>query len=227
MYKTHISPPPKEGALPSSTNIEVKLILDNIGRHFNREWIFKQVNYTFISNEAYAILGTNGSGKSTLLQLIAGNLSPSTGTINYYLNNELIDTENIFEHISLAAPYLELIEEFTLEELIRFHFQFKNYLPGLDVQKIITLLDFKNAAHKTIKYFSSGMKQRVKLSLALCANTPILLLDEPTANLDQQGINWYISLIEQFCSNRLTIICSNQEHEYQFCKHRISLSTYK
>lgn len=211
----------------AETTPDIKLVLNDIGRHFNREWIFKDVNYTFLTNESYAILGANGSGKSTLLQLVAGNLSPSKGTLNYYLNNQLIDGENIFKHISLAAPYLELVEEFTLSELINFHFQFKNYLPGLDLQQVIALLDFKNATHKTIKYFSSGMKQRVKLVLALCSNTPVLLLDEPTANLDQQGINWYLHLVEQFCNNRLTIICSNQEHEYQFCKQQIALSDYK
>jgi ABC-type multidrug transport system ATPase subunit len=205
----------------------MKVILENIGRHFNREWIFKNINYTFEATQSYAILGANGSGKSTLLQLIAGNLSPSTGRVDCYLNDEVLDNEQLFNYVSLAAPYLELIEEFTLEESIHFHFQFKNCLPNLDPKAIMDLLDLKKSAHKTLKYFSSGMKQRVKLALAFCSDTPLLLLDEPTANLDQQGIHWYVSLIEQFSNNRLTIICSNQEQEYQFCKHQILLSDYK
>ena len=205
----------------------IKLVLDNIGRHFNREWIFKHINYTFIDGESYAILGANGSGKSTLVQLIAASLSPSEGRLNYYLNDTIIDPEKIFEQISLTAPYLELIEEFTLDEIIQFHFQFKRYLPGLNAETVIALLNFKNVTHKSLKYFLSGMKQRVKLALALCADTPILLLDEPTANLDQQGIDWYLQLITQLSSHRLTIVCSNQEHEYQCCKHQIALSAYK
>lgn len=217
---TSLQPSPLERA-------GVKLILENIGRHFNREWIFKNINYTFETTQSYAILGANGSGKSTLLQLIAGSLSPSTGKVSCYLNSEILDNEDLFRHISLAAPYLELIEEFTLEESIHFHFQFKNYLPNLDARAIIELLDLKKSAHKTLKYFSSGMKQRVKLALAFCSDTPLLLLDEPTSNLDQQGVNWYLSLIEQFTNNRLTMICSNQEQEYQFCKHHILLSDYK
>ena len=150
----------------------MKIVLENIGRHFNREWIFKSINYTFETTQSYAILGANGSGKSTLVQLIAGSLSPSVGKISCYLNSEILDNEDLFRHISLAAPYLELIEEFTLEESIHFHFQFKNYLPNLDAKAIIELLDLKKSAHKTLKYFSSGMKQRVKLALAFCSDTP-------------------------------------------------------
>jgi len=84
-----------------------------------------------------------------------------------------------------------------------------------------------NNKNKLIKYFSSGMKQRLKLALAFCADTPILMLDEPTSNLDKQGVEWYLSLVEQFAKNRLTIICSNQEHEYAFCTHRLDIVDYK
>lgn len=204
----------------------MKIILENIGRRFNQEWIFKNINHTFNTNESYAILGPNGSGKSTLLRLIAGSLSPSVGTIQYYLNDQIIESENIFKSISLAAPYLELIDAFSLEELIHFHFKFKNYLPEFDATAIIRLLDLKNYSNKTFNYFSSGMKQRVKLALSFCSDTPILLLDEPTSNLDQQGISWYLSLVKQFSANRLTIVCSNQEQEYQFCKHHIRVDSY-
>ena len=97
----------------------------------------------------------------------------------------------------------------------------------MDSDAILEILGLKNARNKTLKYFSSGMKQRVKLALAFCSNTLVLLLDEPTANLDQQGVNWYVTLIEKFTANRLTIICSNQPHEYQFCQNHIFLADYK
>ncbi|MGB4776656.1 MAG: ABC transporter ATP-binding protein [Daejeonella sp.] len=205
----------------------MNILLENIGRRFNREWIFKNINYTFEQGESYAVLGPNGSGKSTLLQIICGSLSPSVGTITHRLENKQIDVEQVFEHISLTASYLELIEEFTLEEIISFHFKFKSYRDGLNATTIIDLLGLQNASQKILKYFSSGMKQRVKLALAFCSNAPVLLLDEPTSNLDIQGVQWYLSLIEQFSVNRLVIICSNQEHEYGFCDHQLKLQDYK
>lgn len=205
----------------------MNILLQDIGRRFNREWIFKNINYTFGQGESYAVLGPNGSGKSTLLQLICGSLTPSMGALTYRLENKEASVEHVFEHIALAAPYMELIEEFTLEEMIRFHFKFKSCRDGLNAKAIINLLDLQKASQKALKNFSSGMKQRVKLALAFCSDTPVLLLDEPTSNLDTQGVEWYLALIEQFSANRLVIICSNQEYEYRFCRHQLKLQDYK
>lgn len=203
------------------------ITLQNIGRRFNRDWIFKGVDYTFTSGESYAILGPNGSGKSTLLQVLNGSLSPSTGKIDFTNDGKPVEIETVFTHLSLAAPYLELIEEFTMSEMIDFHFKFKSFKPGIDKEQVVALLNLPKSANKLIKYFSSGMKQRLKLALAFCAHTPMLMLDEPTSNLDTQGVDWYLSLVQQFAEGRLTIVCSNQEHEYGFCNHRLSIVDYK
>jgi ABC-type multidrug transport system ATPase subunit len=205
----------------------MKVVLENIGRRFNQEWIFKSLSYTLEPEQSYAILGSNGSGKSTLIQVIAGNLSSSEGKINYEISGEKLEAEDVYQYLSFAAPYLELIEEFTLEEQINFHFQFKKQLSGTNKETLLGTLDLKGAQHKAIKYFSSGMKQRVKLALAVFSDTPLLLLDEPTANLDEQGIAWYRSLISQYGVNRTLVVCSNQQHEYDYCTHHIQLADYK
>lgn len=204
----------------------MNISLNNVGRRFNKEWIFRNLTTEFTSGNSYAILGPNGSGKSTLLSVLTGSLSPSEGEISFSDTKE-ISIENIYKYISLAAPYLELVETFTLKESIDFHFKFKNFAPGLDSKKLITILGLEKAANKEIKYFSSGMKQRTKLALACCTDTPILFLDEPTSNLDVQGINWYRELIENFGKDRLTIIGSNQIQEYDFCTKQIQISDYK
>jgi len=205
----------------------MKIVLEQIGRRFNREWVFRGVNHVFVSGRSYAILGANGTGKSTLLQIISGSLSGSEGTVSYFRDDSPIDIERRFRDLSIAAPYLELIEEFSLSEHIDFHFQFKKYQYGYDKRSVVSLLGLHYSEHKAIKNFSSGMKQRVKLALAFCSDTQILLLDEPTSNLDQQGVEWYLSLIEQCSSNRLVIVCSNQEQEYGFCDERINVEDYK
>jgi len=205
----------------------MNITLQNIGRRFNRDWIFRGVDYTFNSGQAYAILGPNGSGKSTLLQVLNASLTPSAGTISYTFQDKPVEATEVFSYLSLAAPYLELIEEFTLTEMVDFHFKFKQYKPGIDKKELIGLLSLAKSENKLIRYFSSGMKQRLKLILAFCADTPILMLDEPTSNLDTQGVDWYLGLVEQFATSRLTIVCSNQEHEYGFCNERLSISDYK
>lgn len=205
----------------------MQISVENLGRRFNREWIFKNINYAFETNKAYAILGINGSGKSTLLQVISGALTPTLGDLVYTNEDKIIAPENYYNYISLATPYLELIEEFSLLEVLDFHFKFKPRISSLDNTVIISLLGMQKNQHKLIKYFSSGMKQRVKLALAFCAQTPVLLLDEPTSNLDVQGIDWYNNMIKQFTSNRITLICSNQTNEYSFCDAQLNLADYK
>lgn len=200
--------------------------LANVGRRFNQEWIFRNVNYEFNVAEKYAVLGPNGSGKSTLLSVLLGSLSPSEGTINYKSGVD-IPVEEIYRSISFAAPYLDLIEEFTLQETINFHFKFKAFYEGMNAESVLDLLGLAKSQDKALKYFSSGMKQRTKLALACCSNTPILLLDEPTSNLDKQGMGWYLQLIERFSVNRTLIIGSNQESEYSFCNHFVELTDYK
>ncbi len=201
--------------------------LENIGRRFNRDWIFKKVDYRFVQGESYAILGPNGSGKSTFLQVVAGNLSPSAGTLSYTEQGKPVEIDQVFRSISLSAPYLELIEEFTLQELFQFHFRFKQPLPGMSIPGMMDLLGFPSSKDKEIRHFSSGMKQRTKLVLSCCSDTPLLMLDEPTANLDTQGIDWYRQLIESYAGGRLLLICSNQEHEYDFCQNRLRINDYK
>ncbi|MBG6234860.1 ABC-type multidrug transport system ATPase subunit [Pedobacter sp. CAN_A7] len=201
--------------------------LKDAGRRFNQEWIFRNFSYQFKMGEKYAILGPNGSGKSTLLSVVLGNLSPSEGTINYQKDGKEVLVEEIYQHISFAAPYLDLIEEFTLQETIEFHFQFKAFQQGMDGEQVLQRLGLAKAQDKPLKYFSSGMKQRTKLALACCADTPILLLDEPTSNLDMQGLDWYHQLIGDYAKNRMVVVCSNQEVEYSFCDHFIQVTDYK
>src|SRR6185312_7680405 len=110
----------------------MKIILQNIGRRFNRDWIFRGVDYAFIQGGSYAILGPNGSGKSTLLNVLNGSLAPSAGNISYSLDDKPVEAEAVYKQLSLAAPYMEVIEEFTLAEMIDLHFKFKKYRSGMD-----------------------------------------------------------------------------------------------
>lgn len=207
----------------------MNITLHNAGRRFNQEWIFRNLNRSFSPLRKYAILGPNGSGKSTLLKVIAGQLSASEGSVTYTGHGDkTIHIEDIYQHIAIAAPYVELIEEFTLKELLDFHFKFKEYREGYDKKEIMTCLAMQKSADKTLKYFSSGMKQRVKLALACFSQSDILLLDEPTSNLDAEGEHWYRDLIDKATSpSRLLIIGSNQEKEYEFCDEHIQITDYK
>ncbi len=205
-----------------------RLVLEKIGKRYRSEWIFKNVSFVFEQGKRYALLGHNGSGKSTLMQIVSGFLTPSRGRLTWFLGEEKQNLDHFYTQISFAAPYIELIEELTLEEAIVFHQKFKPFSQNFDTNAVIKLLDFpKGNVHKQVRYFSSGMKQRLKLVLALCADTPIILLDEPTTNLDAQGIDWYRNLILTLTKDKIFIVASNILQDYDFCEERILVENFK
>jgi ABC-type multidrug transport system ATPase subunit len=203
------------------------LSLDNAGKRFRLEWIFRGLTLHIPSGTRCAVLGPNGSGKSTLMKVLSGHLSLSKGSILYHFHNTAIEPDAVYRSMAYAAPYIELIEELTLEEAVRFHSRLKPLLTGYDVARVLETLALPRARHKEIRFFSSGMKQRVKLALALCSDTPVVLLDEPATNLDVQGIDWYQRLIESLAGNRTVIIASNDPHDAEFCPEHVQILDYK
>ena len=243
----------------------VMVSLVDSGKRFNRDWIFRNVTYTFETGRSYAITGPNGSGKSTLLQAIAGSMNLSEGSLEYRGKNQepriknqgtsihhpvssiqypvsstqhpassiqypasgIIDPEKIYQHLSIAAPYLELIEEMTAKEFLHFHHQFKPLLSSVSIDEIISIIGLENAADKQIRYFSSGMKQRIKLAQAIFSDVPVLLLDEPCTNLDSSGYQLYHDLITNYCAHKLILVSSNDAQEMDFCTEKLNILDYK
>jgi ABC-type multidrug transport system ATPase subunit len=206
----------------------MQLMLEQAGKKFNREWIFRNFTYSFEQGKRYAITGPNGSGKSTLLQAIAGNIHLNEGkTVLYDNDATVIEPENQFAHLAITAPYLDVIEEMTVTEFLHFHAQFKPLVVGVSVAEILAEIGLAAAARKQIRHYSSGMKQRVKLAQAIFSDTAILLLDEPCTNLDASGYRLYHSLIQKYCSNKMVIVCSNDEQEFSFCDDTIAITSYK
>lgn len=205
----------------------MKIDLLKVGKRFNHDWIFRNFDFQFISGKTYAITGPNGSGKSTLLQIISGSLTHNEGSIQYIENDKEVVAEKIFKKVSFAAPYLEVVEEMTLLEFFSFHHKMKGWVSFLDSNKIISILGLEKSAHKQIRYYSSGMKQRAKLAQAIFSNVPVVLLDEPLTNLDEEGISLYENLIKNYCNDRLVIVSSNDKKEYSFCDEVIDIREYK
>jgi ABC-type multidrug transport system ATPase subunit len=201
----------------------MEIILDKVSKRFNQDWLFKDLNYRFCVPLSYAITGPNGSGKTTLLKIISGMMPCTSGKIIYQQSNASVDPDSFYKYISFVAPYMELPEELTLNEFLKFHFGLKPNSEGLSSRDIAVRAALEHALGKPLHTFSSGMKQRVKLALGLFSSTPVLFMDEPTTNLDESGVSWYKDEINRIKSEKLVIISSNQSHEYAFCDHLIQL----
>lgn len=205
----------------------LKIQVQEASKRFQYEWIFKNLSLELNSGDSLAITGGNGSGKSTFLKCISGAVPLSSGKLSYFLNAKpLADTE-WYTALALATPYMELPEEFTLKEAIEFHFKFKEPHLNLSPKEIIEILYLEPHQNKPISLFSSGMKQRVKLGLAVLSDVSLILLDEPTSNLDKKGIQWYLDLIQTYTKDRVIIVCSNEPREYEFCLQKLRMEDFK
>lgn len=203
----------------------MKIEVKGLGKRYRRSWIFRDLEATFMPGERWAITGPNGSGKSTLVKILAGSLRPTQGHIDWVFEGKSVAPQQVFQHISLAAPYLELIEPFSLTELLQFHAELKPFKKGLNYQGVIELCGLQRHADKPIRDFSSGMMQRVRLATAFFSESSVLFLDEPTTNLDASGKAWFDQMLEQFGRDRLVIIASNLPEEVRSCTHKLEIGS--
>ena len=203
----------------------MRIELIGIGKRFGRQWVFKDINKTFEPGCRTSITGPNGSGKSTLMKIIAGYTSPNEGKVLHSSNDAEIEKEKVFQQVAIAAPYLDVYTDLSALETIELQASFKPFLKNLSPQEMLETLGIGRAANKAVKDLSSGMKQRLLLALAIFADTEMLLLDEPTSNLDDDGLELYLTAIESVGAERSIIVCSNDpEREAAFCGESVVLS---
>ncbi len=206
----------------------MEVILQHAGKRYGREVIFQDVDRTFTSGSHTAILGPNGSGKSTFLQLIAGAINPTSGSVEHRMAGGPVPADQVYAYVSIASPYLNLYDELRLSEVIAFHMRAKPLRPGIGAVDVAEIAYLDHAMEKPVLQFSSGMRQRLKLALAILSDTPLLLLDEPTSNLDAQAISWYRELLLRHLGGRTLFIASNrQPQEYDMCEAVIDMESFK
>lgn len=205
-----------------------KLVLEDVGKKFQYKWIFKGVDIQLQSKDILSVRGDNGSGKSTLLKIISGHLSPNHGQVHYSDQGQnKIDRDDIYKEVTFAAPYINLLPRLELTECLSFYQKFKPLKSGLDTDKLIDLMGLQSSANKQLRFYSSGMLQRVKLAMAICADSSLLILDEPTSNLDDAGVRWYQKTLQEYSDDRIIIIASNVEHDFEMCNKSMSILDFK
>jgi ABC-type multidrug transport system ATPase subunit len=204
------------------------LSLNQLGKAYQDEWIFRGIDLQLAAPSSWAVLGPNGAGKSTLLRIMAGLSLPSTGSVSYTLaDGRTLSTQEALSLCSFTAPYLELPEELSLASLLGFHFRFRRLLPALRTADLPRLLLLEGKSQQPVSRFSSGMKQRLKLGVAVLTDAPFVFLDEPLTNLDEAGVRWYRDLILTHTADRCVIVASNRPEEHDFCEREIRVADYK
>jgi heme exporter protein A len=203
----------------------VSLTVDGVAKEFNRRSIFRDVSFSLRSGESLAVTGRNGSGKSTLVKIICGLLSPTRGSLAYVVDGKPIEVDALKDHIGLVSPYLQMYDEFTgLENLevlsrIRADHDITAALIA-DALRNVGLWDRRNDFVRT---YSSGMKQRLKYAFAMLHRPEVLILDEPTSNLDAEGIVMVERCVKEQSSRGMLIVATNDSDEATWCSQRVVL----
>lgn len=193
------------------------MILSAVGlrKVFNRRVVFKELSFEAESGQVLSITGPNGSGKSTVSKIICGVLTPTSGEVILSNGEGKIDREKVHMHVGMVSPYLELYGEFTALENLKLEIRARK-LPKTAEDKALEILDrvgLFNRRNDELKGFSSGMKQRLKYAAALVHEPDVLVLDEPTANLDVAGTDMVFSIIEQYRKERIVVLATNDVDE--------------
>ena len=204
------------------------LLLENVTKIYGRRLIFNKLNKEFNSGNIYGLSGRNGSGKSTLSKIIAGIISPTSGKVIHKSDDKIIQSEELHNHIGFVSPYLVLYDEFTAEENL-IHF---SKIRGIkyDSERASYLLNqfgIYDRRSDLLRAYSSGMKQRMKFIFALQHEPKLLLLDEPTSNLDSAGKDKVYEVVKTLADKTLVIVASNEESDLALCSDNILIENYK
>lgn len=204
-------------------HFNMKVTIQNLSKRYLYDWIIRDKNHVFESGSITGVNGINGSGKSTFIKMICGFLSPSEGKIEYIQEGKKVDRSDIYQYMTLAAPYTDVINEYDAEEMFLFHTKFKKLRQDLTASEFLDIVKLKGNKGKQIQFYSSGMKQRLQLAIALYTDSKLLLLDEPTSYLDSENKAWFYDLLRKQKDGRTIIIASNDMEDFELCDEVINL----
>lgn len=206
---------------------EIEISVGHLTKNYHFRTVFEEISEVFESPKSVAVLGENGSGKSTFLKILSGMAGPTSGKVRWSGNGKEIPSHRWYEKLTFCSPKLEFDSRFTVWETVDMFIQNKPFPHGLQTDDLIDLMTFQSHAQKAMNELSSGMYQRVRLVLTVCAAVPVLFLDEPCSNLDAKGVTWYNDLIEKYSRGKLVFVASNDPREYQFCTSEINIMDFK
>lgn len=194
-----------------------------VGKDFNRRPVFRDLTFEVSSGEALAVTGKNGAGKSTLLKILSGLLTPTKGRVTYHADGSITDLDVLRPRMGFVSPYLQLYDEFSASENLDVLSRIRStdHVSQPKVESLFRIFNLWHRRHDDVRTFSSGMKQRLKYILALAHDPLVLFLDEPTANLDEDGADAVRTIALEVQQSSILVVATNDEREAAWCGKRI------
>lgn len=202
----------------------LSLELENISKWFGERQVFENINLKLESPASLAIIGPNGCGKTTLLKIICGLIRPSRGMVRIKTDGQEIRKEGQRAIFSIVASDIELYEELTAWENLGFIGRLSDSKHSeIELNQKLERVGLKGRENEPVGSFSSGMKQRLKYAVALSSFPKILVLDEPSSNLDEEGVFFMEKIIEEQKKSGMVILATNDLKETQYAQQTYKL----
>ena len=192
------------------------IVFDDVSLSFGRHELFKNLSLNLHSGKVIGITGANGSGKSTFLKLAGKIIRPDSGAVTFPAEKKF----------AAVTPEMKIYDNLTAEENLFFFAKLRGQT--LTAEKIFELgervgLDMKTFGNVRAENFSTGMRQRLKFAILLSVDADIWLLDEPTANLDDDGREKFFSEIQAAKSDKIILLATNDKAEENICDEIMQL----
>jgi heme exporter protein A len=203
----------------------MQLITEKISKYFADNRIFKNINFQIKSGQSLAIVGPNGSGKSTLIHILSNLIQPTEGKVIYKNTGGEIKKDNIYKYIGLVGPYLELYQDLSAKENLTFFSKIKGIRESdKRINDLMKRLKLSGREDDLVKAYSSGMKQRLKYVFALLSQPEVLFIDEPCANLDEEGIETVYEILAEQKKDKILIIATNDSDDLRFADWTVAVN---
>jgi len=196
-----------------------------ISQKFNRRRIFEAISFKISGGQSLAITGPNGSGKTTLIKIICQLLRPTSGKLLIRNEERIIHPHQIYPYVGLVGPYLQLYNNLSALENYTFFARIRGLT--VDIQhfkQLMVRLGLQGREFDELRTYSSGMLQRMKYVVAIMHQPRILILDEPTANLDEDGSEIIYGIMEDQKKENILIIATNEPEEVKFGEETVVLN---
>jgi ABC-type multidrug transport system ATPase subunit len=202
----------------------ISLQTQNLGKWFGKRKVFEGINLSLGEKGSLVITGRNGSGKTTLLKILCGLIQPSRGEVTIKQDGKTFTPEESRNHIGLVMPDLELYGELTAWENLHYLGRIRGLTTDKEkLKEMIAGVGLAGREDDLVSSFSSGMKQRLKYAFARLHQPEILLLDEPSANLDEEGIAVVEKIVSEQKERGILVLATNQREDLKYADEIIQL----
>lgn len=200
------------------------IVIDNVSKTLKGNKVLDNIDYVFEEGKIYGLFGRNGCGKTMFLRMVAGLIIPDEGTVT--IDGNVLHKDISFpKSTGIVIEHMEMLPEYSAYDNLKILAKINKIASDEDIIKVIQSVGLDPYSKKKVRKYSLGMKQRLNIAQAIFENQKIILLDEPTNAIDEDGIQLIYEKLKELRADGATIIMAthNKEDIEELCDEIIRI----